>query len=77
MKRSLVNIVCGHCLRADDIITVLTDIEAIHNSRLITPFEAHEEDGSVAITLGHYLIGCPLPCPSLIPMLLGSITGTW
>ena len=60
MKQCLVKIVGGHRLRADDIITVLTDIEAILNSRPITPFEAHEEDVSFAITPGHYLIGCPL-----------------
>ena len=60
MKQCLVKIVGRHRLRADDITTALTDIEAILNSRPITLFEAHEEDGSVAITPGHYLIGRPL-----------------
>ena len=79
MKRCLVKIVGRHCLRADDIITVLTDIEAILNSRPITLFEAHEEDGSVAIMPGHYLIGRPLLAIAMsIPdSNATSIAGTW
>ena len=55
MKRSLKKIIGGHRLRSDDLVTVLTDVEAILNSRPITPFEALEEDGSVALTPGHFL----------------------
>ena len=57
MKRSLQKIIRGHRLRSDDLVTVLTDVEAILNSRPITPFEALQEDGSVALTPGHFLIG--------------------
>ena len=60
MKRSLKKIIGGHRLRSDDLVTVLTDVEAILNSCPITPFEALEEDGSVALTPGHFLIGRPL-----------------
>ena len=60
MRRSLKKIIGGHRLRSDDLVTVLTDVEAILNSRPITPFEALEEDGSVALTPGHFLIGRPL-----------------
>ena len=68
MKRSLNKIIGGHRLHSDDLETILTDVEAIFNSRLITPFEALQEDGSVALTPGHFLIGRPLlSIPSNIP----------
>ena len=61
MKRSFKKIIGGHRLRSDDLVNVLTDVEVILNSRPITPFEALEEDdGSVALTPGHFLIGRPL-----------------
>ena len=61
-------IIGGHRLRSDDLVTVLTDVEAILNSRPITPFEALEEDGSVALTPCNFLIGRPLPSiPSNTP----------
>ena len=48
MKRSLNKIIGGHRLRSDDLLNVLTDVEATLNSCPITPFEALQEDGSLA-----------------------------
>ena len=53
-------IIVNHRLYFEDLVTILTDIEATLNSRPITPFEAHEEDGSPALSPGHFLIGRPL-----------------
>ena len=60
MKRVLMKIIVNHRLYFEDLVTILTDVEATLNSRPITPFEAHEEDGSPALTPGHFLIGRPL-----------------
>ena len=60
MKRVLMKIIVNHRLYFEDLVTILTDVEATLNSRPITPFEAHEEDGSPALTPGHFLISHPL-----------------
>jgi len=59
--------IANHKLYFEDLATILTDVEATLNSRPIAPFEAHEEDGSPALTSRHFLVGRPLlaaPIPS-------------
>ena len=76
MKRTLTKIIGNHRLYFEDLSTILTDVEATLNSRPITPFEAHEEDGSPALTPGHFLIGRPLlAAPTPVQDLDSNIQG--
>ena len=60
MKWSHNKIIGGLRFHSDDLVTVLMDVESIRNLRPVTPFEALQEDGSVALTPGLFLIGRPL-----------------
>ena len=60
MKRILTKVLGEHKLQFEDLATILTDVEAILNSRPIATFDSHQEDGSTALTPGHFLVGRPL-----------------
>ncbi len=76
LKRILIRIIGDKKLYFEDLATILTDIEATLNSRPMAQFEAHQEDGSSALTPGHFLIGRPLlAAPTPVQDLDGNITG--
>ncbi len=52
-----------HALRFEELYTLLTDVEAILNSRPITPLHADEVKDCNYLTAGHFLIGRPLIAP--------------
>ena len=60
MKRILIKALGEHKLWFEDLATILTDVEATLNSRPIATFDSHQEDGSTALTPGHFLVGRPL-----------------
>ncbi len=81
MKRILIRIIGDQKLYFEDLATILTDIEATLNSSPMAQFEAHQEDGSSALTPGHFLIGRPLlaaqlQCKNLMVILLDYVDGT-
>ena len=55
-------------LTFEEFTTVLTQVESCLNSRPLTPVNLPDDDGIVALTPGHFLIGKPLlslPDPQL------------
>ena len=60
MKRILTKVLGEHKLWFEDLATILTDVEATLNSQPIATFDSHQEDGSTALTPGHFLVGRPL-----------------
>ncbi len=73
MKTLLQKLVTPHPLTFDELYTVLTEVEAILNSRPITPMNpTNIEDSS--LTPGHFLIGRPLKAPPTKPANKGKLT---
>ncbi|XP_025406837.1 uncharacterized protein LOC112680837 [Sipha flava] len=58
-KRLMVRIIGAHILSYEELTTVFTRIEAVLNSRPITPLSTDPHDFE-ALTPGHFLIGQPL-----------------
>ena len=56
-KRILTKVLGEHKLRFEDLATILTDVEATLNSQPIATFDSNQEDGSTALTPGHFLVG--------------------
>ncbi len=63
MKILLRKLVAPHLLTFEELHTILTEAEAIMNSRPMIPVDSMESDGSCALTPGHFLIGRPLKAP--------------
>ena len=60
MKLRLTKIV-GTCrLTYEELTTILTEAEAVMNSRPLTPMDSAPTDGVQALTPGHFLISRPL-----------------
>ena len=57
----------GECkLKLDELTTLLTEAEAIMNSRPLVPINSLPDDGVSLLTPGHFLTGAPLVAlPSL------------
>jgi len=49
-------------LKVDELTSVLVEIEAVLNSRPLTPLETTDPD-DIVLTPGHFLIGRPLLAP--------------
>ncbi|XP_017461838.1 PREDICTED: uncharacterized protein LOC108355172 [Rhagoletis zephyria] len=58
-KHLLVRAVGNALLTAEEIVTLLVEIEAVLNSRPLAPLSSNPNDGE-ALTPAHLLIGCPL-----------------
>ncbi len=63
MKLLLRKKVGPHALRWDELYTVLTEAEAILNSRPLAPLHAETATEGAFLTAGHFLIGRPLAAP--------------
>ncbi len=60
MKTLLRKMVGSHILTFQELATVLTEAEAILNSRPLTPLSSTSVDDDLVLTAGHFLIGRPL-----------------
>ncbi len=62
MKTLLRKVLTPHPLRFDELYTILTEVEAVLNSRPIVPLYSTDVNEST-LTPGHFLIGRPLKSP--------------
>ncbi len=60
MKTLLQKNIKPHPLRFDELYTLLTEIEAILNSRPLVPLKADDVTEGNFLTAGHFLVGRPL-----------------
>ena len=60
MKLLLTKTVGTHRLTNEELITILTEAEAVMNSHTLTPLDSAPTDGVPGLTPGHTLIGSPL-----------------
>ncbi len=63
MKILLHKFVAIHLLSFEALSTILTEVEAILNSKPLVPLEATNGEGYTALTPVHFLIGRPLKAP--------------
>ena len=54
-------------LKCEEMITVLTEVEPVLNSRPLTPMDSAPLDGATVLTPGHFLVGRPLRALPEIP----------
>ena len=68
MKLLLTKVVGPHNLFIDELYSITVEIEAILNSRPLTPLDSAQDDGIEVLTPGHFLVGKALksvPAPDL------------
>ncbi len=63
MKRQIKKIVQPHPLRLDEILNVVSEVEAILNSRPLAPLDSVEVEEGLVLTPGHFLVFRPLKAP--------------
>ena len=63
MKQQLRKNLQPHSLRWDELYTVLTEAEAILNSRPLMPLHSEEAAEGMYLTPGHFISGKPLRAP--------------
>ena len=73
MKLLLQKTLGGCKLRFDEMTTVLTEVEAMLNSRPLVPLDSVATDGIAPLTPGHFLIGAQL---AALPSLQNYVGGT-
>ncbi len=66
MKLLMRKLIQPHHLRTDELSSILVEIEAVLNSRPLTPLESTDPDNLV-LTPGHFLVGRPLVAPPAAP----------
>ncbi len=69
MKVQLRKLISPHPLRFQELVTILTEVEAILilNSRPLSPLNSTELDNDLVLTPGHFLIGRPIKAPPTKP----------
>ena len=68
MKLLLAKVVDSHNVFIDELYSITVEIEAILNSRPVTPLDSAQDDGIEVLTPGHFLVGKALksvPAPDL------------
>ncbi len=74
MKVQLRKLVAPHPLRRDEFDAILTEVEAILNSRPLAALGSTEPDSDLVLTPGHFLIGRPLKAPPTKPASTAKLT---
>ena len=77
MKLLLTKVVGPHNLFIDELYSVTVEIEAVLNSRPLTPLDSAPDDGIEVLTPGHFLVGKALksvPAPDLSTRSLNSLS---
>ena len=68
MRLLLANVVGSHNLFIDELYSITVEIEAIVNSRPLTPLDSARDDSIEVLTPGHFLVGKALksiPAPDV------------
>ena len=63
MKTLLRKLVAPHHLKYQELETILTEAEAVLNSRPLAPVHSTDAEDPLVLTAGHFIIGQPLKAP--------------
>ena len=63
MKTLLSKLVAPHHLKYQELETILTEAEAVLNSRPLAPVHSTDAEDPLVLTAGHFIIGRPLKAP--------------
>ncbi len=74
MKIQLRKLITPHPLRRDELDAILTEIEAILNSRPLAALGSTYPDSDLVLTPGHFIVGRPLKAPPTKAASTGNIT---
>ena len=77
MKLLLIKVVGTHNLFMDELYSLIVEIEAVLNSRPLTPLDSSPDEGVEVLTPGHFLVGTALksiPATNHSNMILSCLT---
>ncbi len=74
MKTLLRKMVTPHPLRFHELSSILTEVEAVLNSRPLTPLHTTDASDDIVLTPGHFLIGRPMKSPPTAPANQAKLT---